>query len=240
MAEGNNKTTRRDFLELSAAALTGMAFTAKSAASPPAPLQTTTPTSTSGGIDLVNLTIVEASERIRRKQLSPVELTQAVLHRIEALNPKLGAFITVASTEAMEAARTAEREIQQGRYKGPLHGIPVGVKDTHYTKGIRTTAASNILKDFVPDFDCTNVERLKNAGAILVGKMNLPEFSFGGNTPGCHNPWDLSRNSGGSSGGSGSALGGCLILGFAIGLCYLAMSGPARRRMAQSRTLSTD
>ena len=227
MAEGNNKTTRRDFLELSAAALTGLAFTAKSAASPPALLQTTTPTSTSGGIDLVNLTIVEASERIRRKQLSPVELTQAVLHRIDALNPKLGAFITVASTEAMEAARTAEREIQQGRYKGPLHGIPVGVKDTHYTKGIRTTAASNILKDFVPDFDCTNVERLKNAGAILVGKLNLPEFSFGGNTPGCHNPWDLSRNSGGSSGGSGSALGGCLILGATGGDTSGSIRNPA-------------
>src|SRR5690606_33888356 len=118
---------------------------------------------------------------------------------------------TVARDEAIAAARLAEREIQQGRYRGPLHGIPFGVKDTYYSRGIRTTAASRVLADFVPDFDCTIVRRMKEAGAILVGKLNLPEFSFGGYTPGCNNPWDLTRNAGGSSGGSGAALAASMI-----------------------------
>jgi aspartyl-tRNA(Asn)/glutamyl-tRNA(Gln) amidotransferase subunit A len=192
---------RREFLELTAAALAGTASSAVSASpSPPAP-------------DLPALTISEAARRISKRQLSPVELTQAVLARIEALNPRVGAFITVAGEQALEMARGAERDIQQGRYLGPLHGIPVGVKDTYYTKGIRTTAASPVLKDFIPNFDCTIVERMKGAGAILIGKLNLPEFSFGGYTPGCHNPWDLTRNPGGSSGGSAAALAASLLLG---------------------------
>jgi aspartyl-tRNA(Asn)/glutamyl-tRNA(Gln) amidotransferase subunit A len=215
-----NKTTRRKFFELSAGALGGMALVNRSTFASPTAVQ-------SGGIDLPNLTIVEASERIRRKQLSPVELIQATLNRIDALQPKLGAFNAVASNEALDAARAAEREIQQGKYKGPLHGIPVGVKDTHYSKGIRTTASSLILKDFIPDFDCTNVERLKNAGAILVGKTNLPEFSFGGDTPGCHNPWDISRTAGGSSGGSGCALAASLILGATGGDTSGSIRNPA-------------
>ncbi len=214
------ETTRRDFLEQSAvAAMAGLALARQAVAATPLAAQpaqyggASRRAAASGTIDLVNLTIVEAAEKIRRKQLSPVELTQATLARIEALNPKLGAIITVSAEQAMDAARTAEREIQAGRYKGPLHGIPFVAKDTHYSKGIRTTAASPILKDFVPDFDATNITRLKNAGAILAGKANLPEFSFGGRTPGCQNPWDLSRNAGGSSGGSGSALGASLVLG---------------------------
>jgi len=227
MAEQHNNTTRRDFLELSAAALTGMAFTATSEAASIAPPQGGAQPSASTGIDLSRLTIVEAAERIRAKQLSPLELTQAVLNRIAALNPKLGAFITVASNEAMEAARASEREIQQGRHKGPLHGIPFGVKDTHYSKGILTTAASPVLKDFIPDFDCTNVERLKNAGAILIGKLNLPEFSFGGFTPGCQNPWDLTRNAGGSSGGSGCAMAASLVLGATGGDTSGSIRNPA-------------
>ena len=153
-------------------------------------------TACGGGIDLPALTIVEAARQISKRQLSPVELTEAVLARIDALNPRVGAFITVTAEQAMEAARAAERDIQQGRYRGPLHGIPVAVKDTYYTKGIRTTAASPVLEDFVPEFDSTIVERMKAAGAILIGKLNLPEFSFGGYTPGCHNPWDLTRNPG--------------------------------------------
>lgn len=189
--------TRREFLELSAAALATMASPNANMQSPPLPV----------------LTIADASARLSRKQLSPVELTRAVLARVEALNPRIGAFITVAADQAMEAARAAEREIQQGRYRGPLHGIPVGVKDTYYTKGIPTTAASPVLKDFIPDVDCTIVERMKEAGAILIGKLNLPEFSFGGYTPGCNNPWDLTRNPGGSSGGSGAALAASMVLG---------------------------
>jgi aspartyl-tRNA(Asn)/glutamyl-tRNA(Gln) amidotransferase subunit A len=227
MSKEQNNTSRRDFLELSAAALTGLALAAKTEAGSTALPQSAAPSGASGGIELPRLTIVEAAERIRTKQLSPVELTQAVLHRIDTLNPKLGAFITVASNEAMEAARASEREIQQGRYRGPLHGIPVGAKDTHYSKGIRTTASSPVLKDFIPDFDCTNIERMKNAGAILIGKTNLPEFSFGGNTPGCQNPWDLSRNAGGSNGGSGSALGASLLLGATGGDTSGSIRNPA-------------
>jgi aspartyl-tRNA(Asn)/glutamyl-tRNA(Gln) amidotransferase subunit A len=200
-------TTRRDFLERSAAALTGLALSPAGAFS--APQAGSAPP---GGVNLPSLTVAEAASRIAKKQLSPVELTQAVLVRIEALNPKVGAFITVAANQAMDAARAAEREIQQGKYRGPLHGIPVGVKDTFYTQGILTTAASPVLKDFVPDFDCTIVRRMKEAGAILIGKLNLPEFSFGGYTPGCNNPWDLTRNPGGSSGGSGAALAASMLL----------------------------
>ena len=189
--------TRREFLETSAGALAGMAFF---------------PQQPSPSPDLLPLTIVEAGRRIASKQLSPVELTRQTLARIEALNPKTGAFITVSADQAMEAARTAEREIMQGRYRGPLHGIPFGAKDTYYSQGVRTTAGSYVLRDFYPTFDCTIIRRLKEAGAILVGKTNLPEFSFGGVTPGCHNPWDLARNSGGSSGGSGSALAASMLI----------------------------
>ena len=165
------------------------------------------------GIDLPSLTLVEAARRIQQRQLSPVELTQAVLDRITALEPKVGAFITVAAEQALEASRAAEREIQQGNYRGPLHGIPVGYKDTYYTRGIPTTAAAAMLKNFVPNFDATIVRRLQDAGAVLIGKTRLPEFSFGGVTPGTHNPWDLSRNPGGSSGGSGAALAASMLLG---------------------------
>lgn len=156
-----------------------------------------------------------------------MELTEAVLARIERLNPRVGAFITVAAEQALDAARAAEREIQRGRYRGPLHGIPVGVKDTYYTKGIRTTAGSPVLQDFVPPFDAAIVERMKAAGAILIGKLNLPEFSFGGVTPGCNNPWDLSRNAGGSSGGAAAALASSLVLGAGGGDTSGSIRNPA-------------
>ncbi|HWP85223.1 MAG TPA: amidase [Terriglobia bacterium] len=227
MAEEKRQPSRRDFLQMSAATLAGAALASRSEALLPASPQGGGTPSASEGIDLPNLTIAQAAEQIRRKRLSPVELTQAVLNRIDRLNPKLGAFITVAADQALEAARAAEREIQQGRYKGPLHGIPFGVKDTHYTAGILTTAATPVLRDFRPDFDCTNVARLKNAGAILIGKLNLPEFSFGGYTPGCNNPWDLSRNAGGSSGGSGCALAASLVLGATGGDTSGSIRNPA-------------
>ncbi|MBI2821981.1 MAG: Asp-tRNA(Asn)/Glu-tRNA(Gln) amidotransferase subunit GatA, partial [Acidobacteria bacterium] len=158
------------------------------------------------------LTIVEASGLFRRRRLSPVELTRAALRRIEQIDSKLHAFITVTPERALRAARKAEKEILGGNDRGPLHGIPVAVKDTHYTRGIRTTAGSAVLADFIPDFDATVVARLKKAGAVLVGKTNLPEFSFGGTTP-ASNPWDLSRNPGGSSGGSAIALAAGMVLG---------------------------
>jgi len=190
-------TSRREFLQYSAGAVAAMALPQTA----PSPSQ-----------DLLPLTVAEAGRRIASKQLSPVELTRQTLARIEALNPKTGAFITVSADQAMDAARVAEREIMQGKYRGPMHGIPFGAKDTYYTKGIRTTAGSYVLRDHYPTFDCTIVRKLKEAGGILVGKTNLPEFSFGGVTPGCHNPWDLARNSGGSSGGSGSALASSMLI----------------------------
>ena len=205
------EASRRLFLKSSATTLGGAflaPFAEPSARGPAAP-QSAPP---SGGLDLPSLTLAVAAERLRTRQLSPVELAQAILDRIEQLDRRVGAFITVAPRQAMAAARAAEQEIAQGRYRGPLHGIPFGVKDTHYTAGIRTTAASRVLTNFVPDFDATVVRRLKDAGAILIGKTNLPEFSFGGVTAGTNNPWDLSRNSGGSSGGSGAALAAGMLL----------------------------
>jgi len=223
MAE--NKTTRRNFLELSGAALAGLAIPAATNAASAAPQAAAS--GASGTVDLPALTIADAAARIRGKQLSPVELTEAVLERIAALDPKVGAFITVAEGQARAAARTAETEIQQGRYRGLLHGIPVGLKDTFYTRGIRTTAATAVLKDFIPSFDATIVRRLKDAGAIIIGKTRLPEFSFGGYTPGANNPWDLTRNAGGSSGGSGAALAASMLLGATGGDTSGSIRNPA-------------
>ena len=155
--------------------------------------------------DLHYLSISEAAELIRTRQLSPLELTQAILDRIDQVEHKVLAFVTVAKVEALEAARSAQEEIIKGHYRGPLHGIPVGVKDTTYTKGIKSTAGSPLLADFIPTYDATVVTQMKAAGAILVGKTRLPAFSMGGDTP-SHNPWDLSRTPGGSSGGSAVAL----------------------------------
>jgi aspartyl-tRNA(Asn)/glutamyl-tRNA(Gln) amidotransferase subunit A len=156
--------------------------------------------------DPTMLSLTEAAEWIRTRRLSPVELLDATLARIDALEPRVGAFVTIVTEQARDAAREAEREIGGGRYRGPLHGIPFGVKDTHYTKGILTTARTPALSDFVPDFDATVVVKLKEAGGVLVGKTNMPEWSFGGETPGTHNPWNLAVTPGGSSGGSAAAL----------------------------------
>jgi len=166
--------------------------------------------------DLPYLSMIEAAALIKARRLSPVELTQALLDRIDRLDGKVGAFITVTREEALRSAREAEREIAAGRYRGPLHGIPFGVKDTHYTKGVRTTANTPVLADFVPGFDATVVARLTRAGAVLVGKTNLPEFSFGsagggGAFPDAHNPWNLARTPGGSSSGSAAALAAGLL-----------------------------
>ena len=159
--------------------------------------------------DIPFLTATELSEQIKSKEVSPVEAVEAYLERVEALNPKLNSYITVCADEAMEEARRAESAIAQGDYIGPMHGIPVAVKDQWWTKGVRTTAGSNILRDFVPKEDATVMVKLKEAGAILLGTTNLTEFAmaytyhypFGTPT----NPWDQSRIPGGSSAGSGSA-----------------------------------
>ena len=158
--------------------------------------------------DLPLLSAVELGRLIETKDVSPVEVTEAYLQRIEALDFKFNAYLTVCRTPALQAAREAEREIMQGYYRGPLHGIPVAVKDQLWSAGIRTTGGSRILADFVPDDDATAMAKLKQAGAILLGKTNLTEFAITGfshrySTP--RNPWNLEMYTGGSSSGSGAA-----------------------------------
>ncbi len=165
--------------------------------------------------------IVEISELLRKRELSPVELTKQCLERIEKLNPTLNAFITVTSQSALEQARTAEKEMLQGHWRGPLHGIPLALKDLIDTAGVRTTAASALFKDRIPAEDAEVVRRLKNAGAVLLGKNNLHEFAYGGSSMisyygQVHNPWDPACIAGGSSGGSAASVAAGLVYG-AIG-----------------------
>ena len=154
--------------------------------------------------------IVETSELLRKGKVSPVELTKSCLAQIEKLNPTLNAFITVTAELALTQARTAEAEILRGHCRGPLHGIPLALKDLIDTAGIRTTAASALFKDRVPAEDAEVVRRLKEAGAVLLGKQNLHEFAYGGSSiisyyGEVHNPWDPARIAGGSSGGSAAS-----------------------------------
>ena len=156
-------------------------------------------------------TIQQLSRQIRDRSISPVELTRNCLARIEAVNPKLNAFVTVLADSAIDQARQAEHEILGGNYRGPLHGIPVGLKDIFDTAGIRTTAASALFKDRIPTDDAEVVRRLRNAGAIILGKQNLHEFAYGASSlisffGEIHNPWDTARLAGGSSGGSAASV----------------------------------
>ena len=165
--------------------------------------------------------IVEISELLRKRELSPVELTKQCLERIEKLNSTLNAFITVTSQSALEQARTAEKEMLRGHWRGPLHGIPLALKDLIDTASVRTTAASALFKDRIPAEDAEVVRRLKNAGAILLGKNNLHEFAYGGSSMisyygEVHNPWDPACIAGGSSGGSAASVTAGLVYG-AIG-----------------------
>ena len=169
-------------------------------------------------LDPEGLTIQEASSQIKRKKVSPVELTGLFLERIEKLNPTLNAFVTLTEERALADARVAEKEIGRGRYRGPLHGIPFSIKDNLATRGVRTTAGSKMLAEWVPDFDATVVTRLKEAGAIILGKTNMHEWASGGTTINpyygtTYNPWDRKRISGGSSGGSAAAVASSLCLG---------------------------
>ncbi len=167
--------------------------------------------------DLHWLTISAAAALIERRELSPVELTEACLARIEALEPRLNAFITVLADEARAEARTAADEITRGEYRDPLHGVPIALKDIFDVAGVRTTAASSILADNVAEADSDAAERLRAAGAIIIGKLNLHEFAFGATGRDSHfgparNPWDTEVVTGGSSSGSGAAVasGECL------------------------------
>jgi aspartyl-tRNA(Asn)/glutamyl-tRNA(Gln) amidotransferase subunit A len=170
------------------------------------------------------LSITEVSELIRQKKVSPVELVTGCLERIEQLHPKLNAFITVTADQALQEAKIAEREITNGTWKGPLHGIPVGVKDFFDTAGIRTTAAFAAFKDRVPAKDAEVVTKLKEAGAIVLGKLNMHELGMGTTSVmsyfgAVHNPWNTDYVAGGSSGGSAAAV--------AAGLCYATVDTDA-------------
>jgi aspartyl-tRNA(Asn)/glutamyl-tRNA(Gln) amidotransferase subunit A len=156
-------------------------------------------------------TMSELSRRFRKKEVSPVEITKECVGRIERLNPRLNAFITVMAESALGEARAAEKEISGGHWRGPLHGIPVALKDLIDTAGIRTTSASALHKDRVPREDAEVVRKLREAGAIIVGKNNLHEFAYGGSSlishfGDVHNPWDVKRIAGGSSGGSAASV----------------------------------
>jgi len=161
--------------------------------------------------DTIHLTLEEAAALVRDRRISPTELTEACLARIEAVESRLNAFVTVTADLARAQAREAADEIAAGRYRGPLHGIPVAVKDLFATKGIRTTAGSRILADWIPDEDATVVRRLREAGAVLLGKLGLHEFAYGISSVNphfgdVHNPWDTTKIPGGSSGGSAVAV----------------------------------
>ena len=158
--------------------------------------------------DIPFLSATELSVRIKSKEVSPVEATEAYLERIDRLNPTFHAYLTVCADEAMASARESEVALARGEYRGPMHGIPVAVKDQVKSKGIRTTCGSPIFSDNVPDEDGTVLANLKNAGAVLLGKANMTEFGTTGISHAFEfprNPWNLERHTGGSSSGSGAA-----------------------------------
>lgn len=166
------------------------------------------------------LTLSQAAQQIRTRQISPLELTRHFLSRIERLNPSLNAFITVTGELALSQARQAEEEVKAGRWRGPLHGVPIALKDLLDTAGVRTTAASNQYRDRIPPADAEVVRRLQQSGAVILGKTNLHEFAFGVSGivsafGAVRNPWNLDRITGGSSSGSAAAV--------AAGLCVAAI-----------------
>ena len=168
--------------------------------------------------DIAQLSIAESAALIGKRKLSPVELTESCLQRIGSLDARLRAFITVTREDALAAAQQAATAIAGGNYKGPLHGIPIALKDLFDTAGVPTTAGSKIMAERVPTEDAEVTVRLKAAGAVLLGKLNMHEFAFGitGVNPhygGTYNPWDTTRMSGGSSSGAGAALASAMTLG---------------------------
>ena len=170
--------------------------------------------------ELYYLSAGQLGRLIQKREVSPVEVIEAHIARIESLEPRLNSFITFLPERAREEARAAEKEIAAGRYRGPLHGIPLGLKDLYYVKGIPNTAGSKIFKDFLPDFDSTVARKLRDAGTILLGKLNMHPFAYGPTGENAeyghmHNPWNTEMITGGSSGGSGSAA--------ASGQCTLTM-----------------
>jgi len=168
-------------------------------------------------IDLLALDVLQAAELLRDRTITPIALTEAYLDRIERVDPSVNAYITATTDRALDDARRATDEIAAGRYRGPLHGIPIALKDLYATAGIRTTAGSKVLAGWVPEHDCTVARLLREAGSVLLGKLNTHEFAYGATTNNPHygptrNPWNLDHIPGGSSGGSGAAVAAGLAL----------------------------
>ena len=220
MANPSDDLSRRLFLKATlAGAAVSLAKVPALAGTDQKP-QMTNPARSGQSDDLTRMSIREVADLVRKKKVSPVELTTACLARIDRFNPALNAFITITAESAMEQAREVEAEVLRGKWRGPLHGVPIALKDLFDTAGVRTTAASGVFKDRIPTEDAEVVRRLKAAGAVLLGKTNMQEFAFGGSSivsyfAAVHNPWELSHIAGGSSGGSASAL--------AAELCYGAL-----------------
>jgi aspartyl-tRNA(Asn)/glutamyl-tRNA(Gln) amidotransferase subunit A len=160
---------------------------------------------------LISRPIHQLAPLLQKKEISPVELFNEAMERIHQLQPKLNSFITITEEEGRKAATEAESEIRKGQYRGPLHGIPISIKDLFATRGVRTTAGSKVLAQWIPDYDATAVARLRQAGMVLVGKNHMHEFAYGVTSDNPHygparNPWDSTRVPGGSSGGSAAAV----------------------------------
>jgi aspartyl-tRNA(Asn)/glutamyl-tRNA(Gln) amidotransferase subunit A len=161
--------------------------------------------------EILNLDVAALAEHLHAKKLSPVEVTNAYLDRIARVDENIRAYITVTADDALASAKQAEAEIIAGNWRGPFHGVPIGLKDLLFTKGVLTTGGSKILADFRPDFDATSWARLKEQGAVMLGKLNLHEFAYGVTSSNphwgvCRNPYGLDRIPGGSSGGSAAAI----------------------------------
>ncbi len=162
-------------------------------------------------LEICCMSVVEMVDAVKTKRLSPVEIARAVLSRIEKLNPKVNAYCTLVAESAMRQASKAETMVMKGKELGPLHGVPISIKDLIFTKGIRTTAGSKIYQNFIPQRDAIVVERLKAAGAIIIGKTNTSEFGWVAITDNqlfgaTRNPWNLEHNAGGSSGGAAASV----------------------------------
>lgn len=169
-------------------------------------------------MELHYLTIKNASELLRKKEISPVELTKTLLERIERTDSKLNSYITTFNDNAIESAKKAENEITSGEYNGPLHGIPIGLKDIFVMKDVPSTCGSKMLENFISPYDATVTKKLIDSGAVILGKNNMDEFAMGSSNETSYfgsvkNPWDLERVPGGSSGGSASATAAGLCLG---------------------------
>src|SRR5712675_135050 len=222
-----NKMSRRDALKLGTNAAVSAAvsplLSAKSAETSSTLVRPSTPTvDADSAADICFMRAVDMAKLIREKKLSAREVMAAHLKQIGRVNSKVNAIVTlVAEEQLMAQAAAADESLAKGNLLGPLHGMPVGVKDLHETEGIRTTYGSPLHRDFIPDFDCRVVQREKSAGAIVIGKTNVPEFGLGSQTfnpvfGATRNPYDLTKTCGGSTGGGAVALA-CGMLPLADG-----------------------